>query len=271
MTGVKYTVFYITLILGVVYGCGCQESTVKQTQSELDLLVPTPEATSVPSDTSSITPVTQIGHFEGWFAAVEDVDGDRVEEVILWNRLEKTTYQYKWTDNQFKLISKLPKYESHRWEEFPNPHQPTEEELAIPASMKEQLPSGSKIASKLEADIDGDGVDELVTLAGHSHSRLPDHFVNVQLLMFKRGAGPSSEKYFLTFILELSDWDSLMEKGNTFALGSIRFCNLKDTRTKQLVVFWTEVYGSGHSTVCDVFNVSISKNPKKISLEQPIL
>jgi len=253
MTGVKYIVFYIVLILGVVSGCGRQESTVKQTQSPFVLLVPIPEATSVRADTSSVTAVTRIGHFEGWFVAVEDVDDDRIEEVIVWNRWKKTTYQYKWTDNQFELIAKLPKYESHRWEEFPNPHQPTEEELAIPASVNEQLPSDCRIASKLEADIDGDGVDELVTLAGHPHSRLGDHFVNVQLRIFKRDGCPSLERYFLKFILELSDLDCLIERGNTFALGSIRFCNLKNSRTKQLVVFWTEVYGSGHSTVCDVF------------------
>ena len=270
MTGVKYIVFYITLIMGVLSGCARQESTVKQTQSAFDLLVPTPEAPSVCSDNSSAIPVTRIGHFEGWFAAVEDVDGDRVEEVILWNRLEKTTYQYKWTNNQFKLISKLPKYESHRWEVFPNLHQPTEKELAVPASVKSQLPMDSKIASKLEADIDRDGVGEVVILFGYPHYHPENRFVNVHIGIFKRGVGLSSEKYFLTFILELSDWNCLIEKGNMFALGSIRFCNLKDTRTKQLVVFWTEVYGSGHSTVCDVFNVSISKNPKKISPEQPI-
>lgn len=261
MTGVKYIVFYVTLILVVVSGCGRQESTVKQTESALDILVPVSQPTSIRADTSSVMPVTRLGHFEGWFVAVEDVDGDRVEEVIVWNRLEKRTYQYKWTDNQFKLIQKLPKYESHRWEEFPNPHQPTWQELDVLASVKSQLPTDSKIASKLEADIDRDGVGEVVILFGYPQYHFEDRFVNVHIGIFKRGAGPSSEKYFLKFVLELSDWDCLIEKGNAFALGSIRFCNLKDTRTKQLVVFWTEVYGSGHSTVCDVFDFSISKNP----------
>ena len=215
----------------------------------------TAAATSIGGDIPLIVPVSHIGRFKGWFVGIEDVDDDKIEEVFVWDRWAKMTYRYNWKNNQFRLMTKNSDYEWHCWEKFPNPL--VERELDIPASVKNQLPSGRRIVSRLEADIDADGVDELVILCGHPHNHFKEAYLTtIYLAIFDRG-GSFLQEYFLIFLLELSDRNFLANQGNTFEPGSIRLCHVKNRKTKQLVVFWTDVHGSGHTTICDVFDIQI--------------
>jgi len=210
---------------------------------------------SVRASGSALMPAVRIGHLEGWEVAVQDVDGDGIEEVAVWDRWRKTTYRYRWRHNSFDLVAKERGYKPYAWEEWPPPARLTAERgVAIPASARAQLPSGSLVASKIETDIDGDGSAELLTLSGQFLPTLK-LLSNVHLAIFERGVAPS-DKFYLKLLIELSSTSNLIEGGNSIDPGSIRVCRLKGDGSEQVVVFWTKVFGSGHSTVCDVFDVA---------------